>query len=192
MTELILASASPRRKELLCQIGLAFTVSPSAIDETQKSAESAIDYVTRMAQEKAQAVYPQYEGKDYCVLGADTIVVCNQQVFGKPKDKADASRMLLALSNTTHKVYSAVSLISERGEKHRVSSTEVTFRALHKAEVEAYWQTQEPLGKAGAYAIQGLAAIFVEKIVGSYSNVVGLPLVETSQLLAEYGINALA
>jgi len=145
-----------------------------------------------MAQEKAQAVYPQYQGKDYCVLGADTIVVCHQQVFGKPKDKADAMRMLLALSNTTHTVHSAVALVSEQGEKHRISSTDVTFRTVDVAEIEAYWQTQEPLGKAGAYAIQGLAAIFVEKITGSYSSVVGLPLMETSQLLSEYGINALA
>ncbi|PCJ16159.1 MAG: septum formation inhibitor Maf [Gammaproteobacteria bacterium] len=192
MTELILASASPRRKELLCQIGVVFTVSPSVIDETPISDEPALRYVKRMAQEKALAVYPQYADKDCCVLGADTIVVSQQQVFGKPKDKADAIRMLSSLSGKTHTVYSAVTLISEQRQEQIVSATEVTFRDITMAEIEAYWVTGEPKGKAGGYAIQGLAAIFVENISGSYSGVVGLPLMETSQLLTEFGIPVLA
>lgn len=192
MTQLILASASPRRKELLNQIGLEFTVSPSAIDEQRFPDEPALDYVNRMAIEKARAVYPQYAGEDACVLGADTIVVLGDEVLGKPKNKEDGLRMLSLLSGATHTVYSGVALKADHGEKQIVSATKVSFRPLSAQEIETYWCTGEPEGKAGAYAIQGLAAIFVENIRGSYSAVVGLPLMETSLLLTEFGIMTLA
>ena len=185
--DIVLASASPRRAELLSQIGVHFVVAPADIDESQRDGEVPADYVIRMAVEKAQAGLKQQEG-DLPVLGADTAVVWNNQVFGKPRDRAHAAGMLLALSADSHDVLSAVALAC--GDKCAVllSQTKVDFRAISDDERDKYWQTGEPLGKAGGYAIQGLGAVFVAQLKGSYSGVVGLPIAETEILLKQFSI----
>ncbi len=185
--DIVLASASPRRAELLTQIGVTFAVAPADIDESQRDGEGAVDYVTRMAVEKAQAGVMQHRG-DLPVLGADTAVVWNNQVFGKPRDRAHAAEMLLALSADSHDVLSAVALAY--GDKCAVllSQTMVIIRAISEKECEQYWHTGEPLGKAGGYAIQGLGAVFVAQLKGSYSGVVGLPIAETEILLKQFAI----
>lgn len=186
-SDLILASASPRRAELLTQIGVRFTVAPADIDESQWVSESAADYVSRMALEKAAAGRVGQE-LGISVLGADTTVVCDEQVFGQPVDSSDAKRMLLALSNRTHRVLSAVAVDNGIHRNMLLSETRVTFREITVQECDNYWQTREPLGKAGGYAIQGLGAIFVAQLEGSYSGVVGLPLAETEMLLKQFSI----
>ena len=186
-SQIILASASPRRRELLDQIGVSYRVNVVDIDETPLLNELPQAYVERLAAEKSAAVRTSL-GIDVPVLAADTAVVLNGQIMGKPKDFEHARQMLQALSGNTHQVYSAVSL---RAEQHRqvVSITEVTFRTLSSNEITAYWHTGEPQDKAGAYAIQGFACIFIESITGSFSGVMGLPLFETAQLLEQQGIN---
>ena len=186
-SDLILASASPRRAALLAQIGVHFTVAPANIDESQRQGESAVDYVTRMAVEKAATGrIDQQQG--VAVLGADTAVVCGQQVFGQPSDRSDARRMLLALSDKTHSVLSAVALDNGIKRSMLLSETRVTFRSISAQDCDNYWQTGEPLGKAGGYAIQGFGAIFVAHLEGSYSGVVGLPIAETEVLLKQFSI----
>jgi len=184
--QVILASASPRRKELLEQIRVRYRVNPVNIDETPLLNESPETYVRRLAAEKSAACLAQC-GKSLPVLGADTAVVLGGMIMGKPKDQADAMAMLQQLSGQTHQVFTALSL---RGRQHwqALTVTEVTFRALTASEIAAYWQTGEPVDKAGSYAIQGLGGIFVESIRGSFSGVVGLPLFETAELLAKQGI----
>ncbi len=197
MTEqLILASASPRRRELLEQIAVSYIVYPVNIDETPRQMESPEDYVLRVSAEKSAACVQQYSSS-LPVLAADTSVVIDGQILGKPDDKAHATEMLQKLSGQVHQVYSAVSVRagenkkSEGCHKQALSVTEVKFRTLTDAEIKAYWHTGEPQGKAGAYAIQGLASIFVESIKGSFSGVVGLPLFETVELLAKQGIRVI-
>ncbi len=185
--DIILASASPRRAELLAQIGVRFAVSPADIDESQRSGESAVDYVVRMAVEKANAGHSQHNGS-LPLMGADTAVVCGQQVFGKPGSRDNALFMLGQLSGRTHQVLSAVALTTGNNTQVRLSKTAVTFRTISQQEGLKYWQTGEPLGKAGAYAIQGMAALFVTQLEGSYSGVVGLPLAETEQLLKRFAV----
>ncbi|MGZ4969579.1 MAG: Maf family protein [Methylobacter sp.] len=184
--QIILASASPRRKELLDQIKVAYRVYPVDLDETPLTNEMPLDYVQRMAAEKSAACVAQLGGS-LPVLAADTAVVMEGLIMGKPKDRDDALSMLMRLSGKMHRVYSAVSL---RGREHgqAVSITEVTFRSLTECEIEAYWQSGEPADKAGSYAIQGLGGVFVESINGSFSGVVGLPLFETAELLSRQGI----
>ncbi|SJM93293.1 Maf family protein [Crenothrix polyspora] len=184
--QIILASASPRRKELLDQIGVSYRVVAADIDETVQPGELPLAYVQRMAAEKSAACELKC-GKHLPILAADTTVVLGDVIMGKPKDKDDAFAMLRQLSGATHHVYTAISL---RGNEHNqsVSMTEVSFKPLTDTELERYWHTGEPLGKAGSYAIQGLAAVFVQSIKGSFSGVVGLPLFETSQLLIKQGI----
>ncbi|HEY8034070.1 MAG TPA: Maf family protein [Methylobacter sp.] len=184
--QIILASASPRRKELLDQIKVAYRVHPVDLDETPLPNESPLDYVQRLAAEKSAACVAQM-GADLPVLAADTAVVLGDLIMGKPKDRDDALAMLRQLSGKMHRVYSAISL---RGREHgqAVSITEVTFRPLTEREMEAYWQSGEPVDKAGSYAIQGLGGVFVASINGSFSGVVGLPLFETSKLLSRQGI----
>ncbi len=178
---LVLASNSPRRRELLSQLVDSFQVHASAIEEQRQADEPLAQYVERLAREKAQAVAPNYP--NCWVLGADTIVVCDGQLFEKPEDEADARRMLQALSAKSHTVYTAIALV-KGGDVHLQNvATQVTFRALSDAEITAYWQSGEPTDKAGGYGIQGIAARFVERIDGSYSAVVGLPLCETYQML---------
>jgi septum formation protein len=183
---IILASASPRRQELLDQIKVNYKIYPVNIDETPLLNEVPLVYVQRMAAEKSLACVARI-GDKLPVLAADTAVVLDNLIMGKPKDQADALAMLRRLSGKTHHVYSAVSL---RGRVHHqaVSLTEVTFRPLTEREMIAYWQSGEPRDKAGGYAIQGMGSIFVESIKGSFSGVVGLPLFETAQLLSQQGI----
>lgn len=183
---LILASASPRRRELLTQIGIRHRVCPVEIDETPQPDEAPEAYVRRLAAEKSAACLALY-GDELPILAADTAVVLGTNILGKPRDRADGVAMLRLLSGRTHQVYTAVSL---RGREHgqALSVTQVRFRALAEREIEAYWQSGEPLDKAGAYAIQGRAGLFVAAISGSFSGVVGLPLFETGQLLAQQGV----
>jgi septum formation protein len=184
--QIILASASPRRKELLDQIKVPYRVHPVNIDETPLFNETPLNYVQRLAAEKSAACIAQL-ATDIPVLAADTAVILGDVIMGKPKNEVDALAMLTQLSGKTHQVYSAVSL---RGREHSqaVTITEVTFRRLTKQEILDYWHSGEPLDKAGSYAIQGMGSIFVESIKGSFSGVVGLPLFETAQLLSKQGI----
>ena len=183
---IILASASPRRKELLDQIKVTYVTCPVDLDETPWCDEAPLDYVQRLAAEKSAVCLARLQ-TDVPVLAADTTVVLGSLIMGKPKDKIDALAMLAQLSGKTHHVYTAVSL---RGHEHNqaVSVTEVTFRCLTEQEILDYWDTGEPLDKAGGYAIQGRGGVFVESIKGSFSGVVGLPLFETAQLLAKQGL----
>lgn len=193
--QLILASASPRRKELLDQIGVSYSVKAVDIDETPFPDEIAEDYVIRVAAEKSAACSHTLNS-DLPILAADTSVVIDGQILGKPENQAHATFMLKQLSGNTHIVYSAVSLRTsnlsmESQHFQALSKTEVKFRKIKDTEIQAYWQTGEPQGKAGAYAIQGLASIFVESIKGSFSGVVGLPLFETAELLSKQGIKVI-
>ena len=194
MTEskLILASASPRRAQLLTQIGVEFRQAAQEVDETPMAGESADALAERLAREKAAAAFAGQSQADIIVLGSDTVVVAGDAILGKPEDKYDALRMLGLLSGRSHRVCTAVSLVTAEKTASRLSVTEVSFREITTAEASAYWESGEPQGKAGAYAIQGLGAVFVEQISGSYSGVMGLPLFETAELLAEFGIKALA
>lgn len=185
---LVLASASPRRRELLEQIGVAHEVLPVDIDESALPGEAPAALATRLARGKALAGLAR-DGGGRAVLGSDTIVVLDGQVFGKPRDAADARRMLSALSGRSHQVMSAVALALPGGALHEaLCTTEVSMRVLAPAEIEAYWASGEPQGKAGAYAIQGLGAMFIQQIGGSYSGVMGLPLYETASLLQAAGM----
>ena len=183
-----LASASPRRQELLQQIGVEFTLLNVDIDETPLPGEQPEAFVRRLAQEKARAGRRQLPASDACpVLGADTAVVIGDTIMGKPHDRDHGVAMLQALSGCTHQVMTAVVLVGDR-EAVRLSTTDVAFDTLDAAVCEAYWSSGEPLDKAGGYAIQGLAAAFVTRLNGSYSGVVGLPLYETAALLREFDI----
>ena len=184
-----LASASPRRSELLGQIGVPFAVRPADISETQADGEPPEVFVRRLAAEKADAVWARIPADERRpVLGADTAVVLDGRVLGKPADEAEAEAMLAALSGRTHRVLTAVALRCGDAAQTLLSSSEVTLRATTAEERTAYCRSGEPLDKAGGYAIQGRAAVFVEHLAGSYSGVVGLPLFETSALLARCGV----
>jgi septum formation protein len=188
MPALFLASASPRRRELLTQIGVPFSLLAVSIDETPIEAESPDVYVRRLAREKALAGLSLVDDASACVLGADTTVVLDQQILGKPVDKADALATLQALSGREHQVMTAVALASGSGCMVRLVTSRVRFRPISADEAEAYWNSGEPQDKAGSYAIQGWGAIFVAALEGSYSAVVGLPLCETAQMLDEFGL----
>ncbi len=184
---LILASASPRRRELLEQLGVTYQVNPADLEEIPASDESPEDYVQRIAAEKAEAVW-QASGGRLPVLAADTEVELDGVIFGKPRDREHAVAMLQRLSGREHRVLSAVSLRTVQGMTLRLSISQVTFRPLEPAEILAYWASGEPCDKAGAYAIQGKGAIFIRHLAGSYSGVMGLPLFETADLLAASGL----
>ncbi|MEP1383170.1 MAG: Maf family protein [Paraglaciecola sp.] len=184
---LILASQSPRRAELLKQIQIPFIQRAVAIDEKPIEDEKPELYVLRMALEKAKASLHIGESKDV-VLGSDTAIAIEGEIFGKPKDQADSMRMLSILSDNTHQVLTAVAIVTATQHKHIVVPTQVTFGPLSQKQIKQYWQTGEPKDKAGSYAIQGLGGQFVKHIQGSYSAVVGLPLYQTKTLLAELGI----
>ena len=188
MPALFLASASPRRRELLTQIGVPFSLLSVSIDETPGTAEAPDTYVQRLAREKALAGLAQVDQDSACVLGADTTVVLDQQILGKPADKADALAMLQALSGREHQVMTAIALANGAGCEVRLVCSRVRFRAIGIDEAERYWASGEPQDKAGGYAIQGWGAVFVSSLEGSYSAVVGLPLCETAQLLEAYGL----
>ena len=181
-----LASASPRRRELLAQIGVPCDVRPVDVDERQQPGEAPADYVVRIALAKARAAAEA--GPDgRLVLGSDTAVVADGEVMGKPADAADARRMLGLLSGRSHDVLTAVAVVADGRAGTALSESTVTFRTLHQPEIDAYVATGEPMDKAGAYAIQGRAAVFVSRLEGSYSGVMGLPLYETAGLLSEFG-----
>lgn len=184
-----LASASPRRKELLQQIGVEFEQISACVDETPLPGETPLEYVRRLAQAKAQAGLESLSGMAAApVLGSDTTVVLAGKILGKPENQQHAIDMLLALSNQTHQVITAVALASSAATTVTHAITEVTFGAISEQEALAYWNTAEPKDKAGAYGIQGLGAVFVKRIEGSYSAVVGLPLYETRQLLKQANV----
>lgn len=189
MASLYLASCSPRRRELLAQIGVPFVTLNAAIDESALPAEPAHGYVERLALEKARAGLASLaDNTDAVVLGADTAVVLDGQILGKPQTRSEALAMLAALSGCEHQVLTAVALASRTRSAVQVVTSRVTFRPLRPGEAEAYWATGEPCDKAGSYGIQGLAAVFVSQLQGSYSAVVGLPLCETAQMLNEFAI----
>lgn len=187
--QIILASASPRRKALLSQLNIIPIVHPVELDEAPLPDEKPLAYVQRLAAEKS-ALCKATDDSGLPVLAADTAVILADWIMGKPKNQDEGLTMLSRLSGRTHYVYSAISL---RGKQHweAVSITEVTFRDLSKYEMEAYWRTGEPMDKAGSYSIQGLGGLFVRSIKGSFSGVVGLPLFETAELLAKQGIDLL-
>lgn len=181
---LLLASNSPRRKELLGQLGFSFTAIGSDIDESVIQHEDPISYVKRMAIEKAQK---QNTKSNTIVLGSDTCVVFDNHILGKPTDFNDANAMLSMLSGNTHQVLTAIAVAQQDEVSVELVTTNVTFKTLSQQEIMNYWQTGEPKDKAGSYGIQGIAGQFVTSIEGSYSAVVGLPLYETAQLLAKHG-----
>lgn len=190
---LYLASKSPRRRELLGRLGLQFGVLDLDIPEHRQPGEPAEEYVRRVAREKAGAGLLTVIGNPSAVvIGSDTEVVLDDEVFGKPRDDADAAAMLRRLSGRTHQVISAVSLVSPAREVQGVSVSEVTFAELTDAQIRAYVATGESVGKAGAYAIQGGAEVFVTRLAGSYSGVMGLPLHETACLLRQMDIEPVA
>ena len=183
-----LASGSPRRRELLTQIGVPFRVLAAAVDERVRPGEAPAAYVARLAAAKADAGWEQNREPGGPVLAADTAVVLQGKILGKPSDRQDAMSMLQGLSGCTHEVLTAVALRTVRGLRWRTSRSEVTFRGIALAEAQAYWETGEPRDKAGGYAIQGRAAVFIAALNGSYSGVMGLPLFETAELLGEAGM----
>lgn len=189
MSKLILASASPRRRELLSQLGMPFMVLPADIDERYHAGEAPRDYVLRMSRTKAQQVAWQHP--DAWVLGADTIVTIDDRILGKPKDAADAATMLSSLSGRVHVVMTGLALMRH---DHGYMATEtvrtsVFFRVLSEADISAYITMDEPFDKAGAYAIQGHAGVFVERYEGCYTNVVGLPVQRTAAMLRCAGVD---
>lgn len=187
---LYLASASPRRRELLGQIGVVCVARPVDLDEARQPEEAAGDYVLRLARDKAEAGWLRYGAAEARpVLAADTAVVVDGEIFGKPRDQTECSTMLARLSSRTHQVLTAVALRTQAGVEARLSTSQVTFRALRPGESERYWNTGEPADKAGGYAVQGHGALFIVHLSGSYSGVMGLPLFETAELLQRAGID---
>lgn len=186
--EVVLASASPRRAELLRQLGLSFEALPVDIDESFHGDESPADYVRRLAMEKAMTGYQRHGRRDALVLGSDTTVVLDGQVLGKPADEAGARTLLRSLSGREHQVVTGVALAATGGVEVRVSVTDVRFRVLDCREIDAYCATGEPMDKAGGYGIQGRGGAFVAALKGNYSAVVGLPLDITASLLADAGL----
>ncbi len=183
---LILASASPRRRELLRQIGVAHAVEPADIDETRRAGEAPVAYVRRLAEAKAQAVAQRRPGTT--VLAADTTVALDDEVLNKPRDRAEAERMLRALSGRVHEVHTGVAVAGPDGAAALVEATAVTFTAIPEEELAAYLATGDSLDKAGAYGIQGYAARWISRVEGDFFNVVGLPLAATVGLLRQQGI----
>jgi len=190
--QLYLASASPRRRELLAQVGLVPEILVQDIDESRLADETSEAYVTRLARQKAQAALRDPRCRlPLPVVAADTTVVCAGEVLGKPATLGEARRMLQLLSGRTHEVLTAVAVAHGGACELALSTTRVRMRMLGSSEIHAYWATGEPVDKAGAYGIQGLGAMFISHIDGSYSGVMGLPLFETLQLLRKFGVGPL-
>jgi septum formation protein len=183
---LCLASASPRRRELLAQIGVAHKVRPADVDEARRPGEPPRDYVLRVARDKALLIRSREPRRP--VLAADTAVVLGDTIYGKPRDRAHALEMLAALGGRAHRVLTAVALATREGLASALSESTVRLRPMSEEERAAYWDTGEPRDKAGAYAVQGFGAVFVESLEGSFSGVMGLPLFETAQLLQAAGV----
>jgi len=191
MPMILLASRSPRRRELLEQVGIRFRVVEISVDESRFADERPAAFVERLARAKARQGAAE-AGHGEIVLGADTTVTLDDDVLGKPDDEAHALAMLGQLSGRTHMVCTAIAVARDERVDSRVVTSRVRLRSIDDVERRAYWASGEPRGKAGAYAIQGLGAVFVEHLEGSYSNVVGLPLFETVQLLRRFGVDTLA
>ncbi len=185
-----LASASPRRRDILRGLGLRFSYGGENLDESRHDGEAAADLVVRLALDKAAAAAARRP--DTAVLGADTEVVLDQRIFGKPASRDEALDMLSRLSGRRHDVMTGVAVVIGERRLTACSVSSVRFRTISPAEADAYWRTGEPQGKAGGYAIQGLAGIFAREISGSYSGIVGLPVCECAELLREAGIDVLA
>ena len=194
-TQVFLASGSPRRKELLALLGYQFEILSVDVEEVHKSDETPLMYVERLSKDKAKAgvealakaeMTEQIENKNVPVLGSDTIVVIDGVILEKPKDFEDAKRMLLALSGRQHQVMTAVTLATPETTRTKTVITQVWFRTLSEQEIEQYWESGEPCDKAGSYGIQGSGGRFVSRIDGSYHAVMGLPLMETDQLLHQF------
>ena len=190
---IILASASPRRRELLDQIGVSYEVYAVDIDESMHDGEGVVEFVLRLAQEKAQAAYQRLSGNrhDIIVLGADTVVEIAGEALGKPENSTQAADFLARLSGKEHKVHTAIALKSDACELSDINTSTVAFAELTPGQIEAYISSGEPLDKAGAYAIQGIAGQFIIRLDGSYSGVMGLPLYETAKLLSTCGVSSL-
>ena len=186
-----LASSSPRRAELLRQIGVEFRVLAVDIDESQLAAETPEQYVCRVAKAKAEAVDKVADNSDIPILAADTTIAIDGTIIGKPDGQKHCECILSKLSGRTHQVLTCVALRYQGTTKLVLSTNQVQFRSLEQSEIEKYCSSEEPMGKAGAYAIQGKAAIFVEKIEGSYSSVMGLPLFETAKILQQAGVTVI-
>jgi septum formation protein len=185
-----LASASPRRREILASLGVPHTWAGTAVDEAPAAGERASDLALRLARAKAMAARASRAG-ERIILGADTVVTLDDRLFGKPGSEEEAVAMLSQLSGRTHRVITAVVLRTPDGELTAVSESGVTFRRIETDEARGYWQSGEPEGKAGAYAIQGIGGTFVKALSGSYSGVVGLPVYETGVLLRQAGVDLL-
>ena len=188
---LVLASASPRRRELLTQAGFAFEVRPANIAEDLLAGEDPVSYVTRLAREKAEHIYRQlapHSGAGLVVLGADTTVTLDEHILGKPEDAADARRMLQLLAGRDHQVATGIAVVSAAGRQATAEVTRVWFDPLTEQDMVSYIASGEPMDKAGAYAIQGRAACWIPRIAGCYFNVVGLPIARASALLREAGV----
>ncbi|RYY76619.1 MAG: septum formation inhibitor Maf [Gammaproteobacteria bacterium] len=191
LPSLYLASQSPRRRELLRQIGVSFQLVDATVTELPRQHEPPRDYVQRLAREKAEAGLAnvkQSQLPNRPVLGADTIVVINNEILEKPRDLEQATSMLRKLEGKAHQVMTAIAMVTEDRQQIKLSVTDVVFRPLTDDEIKRYWQTGEPRDKAGAYAIQGLGAVFVQQVRGSYTGVVGLPLEQTVLLLQEFSV----
>ncbi len=192
--QIVLASASPRRSELLEQIGVRFLVQTADVDETPLPDETPAALVKRLAIMKAEAVLKRrVDAGEHAlpVLGADTLGILKGELLVKPRDFADARQMLRKMSGQQHEILTAVALATESGTQFVINRNLVRFRSVSDAEILAYWASGEPQDKAGAYAIQGLGAVFIERLEGSYSGVMGLPLFETAQLLSTTGMKIL-
>lgn len=185
---LILASQSPRRRELLGTLGVQFSACSVDIDETPHANEIPENYVQRLGLEKARVGLQQHGSEGDWVLGSDTTVVSQGAILGKPISKADFVSMMQSLSGQSHQVLTSVALVSSGKEYSEIVRTDVSFIELTELEIEQYWETGEPLDKAGGYGIQGFGSVFVRSIEGSYSNVVGLPLHETAKILSKAGL----
>ncbi len=193
-SKIYLASVSPRRQQLLHQLGVEFDVVRPRVLERRAPNESAVDYAQRMAREKAHQALSVVERErlpQRLVLAADTCVIIDDQILGKPRDRRDGEAMLRRLSGREHTVLTAVAILSAHAEQSTLSRSRVSFRKITDSEIARYWETGEPVDKAGAYALQGRAAAFVSRIEGSYSGIVGLPLYEVAELLKKFGFEVL-
>ena len=188
VVQFVLASRSPRRVQFLREAGYVFALAPADVPESPQPGEAAVDYALRVAADKARCAARQHP--DLPALGADTDVVLDGRILGKPRDAQDAAAMLAALSGRSHQVISAVVMVAGAREQSVLTQTDIEFAELSTEVIARYIETGEPLDKAGGYGIQGLAARFVRSVRGSYTGVVGLPLAETSDLLAQFGIHA--
>lgn len=183
----LLASSSPRRASLLQQVGLMFETMSPDVDESLAAGEMPVNYVERLSKSKAAAGL--IHRPTYVVIAADTVVALGDEVIGKPRDRADGIEMLMRLSGTTHRVLTGVTVASAAESRTKVVASDVSFRAVSDDEAHAYWRTKEPADKAGGYGLQGIGSIFVEKIHGSPSAVIGLPMLETELMLKHFGID---